>query len=271
MRPLELRLRERPRQRVDMAALTPDRLAGKRTEDVRRVPLWLGNRRVAAGELFAVAGEVGDHIVIQSDSDRLDAIGMGMTRGRILVDGQAGACVGRQMHGGSVHVTGDTGMLAGSGMTGGSLRIDGRAGDFLGGAAAGERRGMRGGRIHVKGDAGDRVGDHQRRGIILIEGDAGGYCGSRMVAGTIVVLGRCGTGTGLGMRRGTLLLTAEPELPPTFNDNGSHDLGFLALLYRELAQDEDPFFSSLHRRGTRVRRWLGDLACGGRGEVLLLP
>ena len=270
MKPLELRLRERPHQRLDMAALTPDRLAGRRTDDVLRVPLWLGNQRLQAGDLFAVSGEVGDHLVIESDSDRLDAIGSGMTRGHILVDGNAGACTGRQMRGGTIHVTGNTGILAGSGMTGGALRIDGHAGDFLGGAAAGERQGMRGGRIHVRGDAGDRAGDHQRRGSILIEGDAGACCGSRMVAGTIVVLGRCGTGTGLGMRRGTLLLTAEPDLPPTFNDNGTRDLGFLALLYRELAQVEGPF-PGLHRRGTRVRRWLGDLACDGRGEVLVLP
>lgn len=270
MSALELRLRERPRQRIDMAALTPDRLAGRRTDDVRRVPLWLGNRQIAAGDLFAVSGEVGDHLVIQSDSDRLDAIGHRMTRGQILVDGQAGACLGRQMSGGLLHVTGDAGIFAGSAMAGGTLRIDGCAGDFLGGAMAGERQGMRGGRVHVRGDAGDRVGDHQRRGIILIEGNAGDYCGARMVAGTIAVLGRSGAGVGLAMRRGTLLLTTEPDLPPTFNDSGTHELGFLALLYRELEQGEGPF-SLLHRRGSRVRRWLGDLACDGKGEVLLLP
>ena len=270
MSPLELQLRERPRQRIDMAAFTPDRIAGKRLEDVRRIPLWQGKQRMPAGDLFSISGEVGDHIIIQSDSDRLDAIGSGMTHGRILVDGQAGAYLGRQMSGGRIHVTGAAGIFAGHGMSGGTLRIDGRAGDFLGAAIAGERQGMRGGRIHVKGDAGDRVGDHQRRGTILIEGGAGDYCGSRMVAGTIAVLGHIGAGAGLAMHRGTLLLGAAPQLPATFNDNGTHDLDFLGLLYRDLQQSEGPF-SRLYERGIRVRRWLGDLACGGKGEILILP
>ena len=270
MSPLRLQLRELPRQRIDMSDFTPDRMAGKRLDDVRRIVVWQGNERLSAGDLFSISGDVGDDIVIQSDSDRVDAIGNGMSRGRILVDGRAGAYAGRRMSGGRIHVTGDAGIFAGSGMSGGTLRIDGRAGDFLGAGIAGERRGMRGGRIHVRGDAGDRVGDHQRRGIILVEGDVGDYCGSRMVAGTIAVLGAVGTGTGLAMHRGTLLLTTDPGLPATFNDNGVHNLDFLGLLYRELQQSEGPF-SSLYGRGNRVRRWLGDLACGGKGEVLVLP
>jgi formylmethanofuran dehydrogenase subunit C len=268
MTALTLRLRERPRQRIDMAGFTPERLEGKHRDAVAQIPIWQGNRQIPAGELFAITGEDPDHIVVQSDSDRLDGIGTGMTRGEILVEGRAGAYLGREMRGGEVHVKGDAGVFAGSGMSGGMLRIDGDADDFLGAAVSGERRGMRGGRIHVKGRAGDRVGDHQRRGIVLIEGDAGDYCGSRMVAGTIVVLGAVGAAAGLAMHRGTLLLAREPELPPTFNDNGVHDLGFLSLLAGDLRHYDGPF-SCLQERGIRVRRWLGDLACNGKGEVLV--
>ena len=268
MTALTLQLIDTPLPRIDLAAFTPDTLAGKSAEAIRRLPLWVGNQEVTAGDLFAVSGADTDDLLIRSDSDRLDGIGTGMTRGSIRIEGRAGAYLGRQQRGGAIEVSGDAGPFAGSGMSGGTLRIGGNAGDFLGAAIAGERRGMRGGRIEVLGNAGDRVGDHQRRGQILIHGDAGDYCGSRMVAGTILVLGRTGANTGLAMRRGTLLLTAEPNLPPTFNDNGTQDLGFLALLTRDLAA-AGASFAHLQGRGTQVRRWLGDLGYGGQGEVLV--
>lgn len=268
MSALTLQLRDTPPTRIDCSAYTPDGLAGRTLDEIRRLPLWVGNRVLETGELFAVDGDDPEEILIRSDSDRLDGIGTGMTRGRIRVEGQAGAYLGRQMRAGSVEVSGDAGIFAGSGMSGGCLRIGGNAGDFLGAAIPGDRRGMRGGRIEVLGSTGDRVGDHQRRGQILIAGDAGAYCGSRLVAGTILVLGRTGANLGFAMRRGTLLLAAEPELPPTFNANGTQDLGFLALLARDLASASGPF-AQIADRGSRVRRWLGDLGYGGQGEVLV--
>ena len=265
---LTLKLREPPRQRVDLAAFTPDRLAEKTVEEIRRIPLWLGNRQVDTGDLFRVDGGDTDSILIQADSDRLDGIGTGMTRGQILVEGRAGAYLGREMRGGVVRVAGDAGMFAGMAMAGGILRIDGDCGDFLGAAIPGERVSMRGGLIAVRGNAGDRVGDRLRRGTILVAGDAGDCCASRMGAGTIAVLGTTGTQAGLAMRRGTLLLAVEPILPPTFNDNGVHHMGFLTLFAHSLTALEEPF-SRLQERGTRVQRWLGDLGYAGKGEVLI--
>ena len=268
MSALTLTLRECPRQRLDLSAFTPDVLAGKSLAEIQSLPLWLDNRQTAAGNLFAIEGDELDRIVIQSDSDRLDGIGAGMTRGTLIVEGRAGAYLGQGMRGGELRVSGDAGIFAGTGMTGGVLRIDGDAGDFLGAAIPGDRRGMRGGRIEVRGNAGDRVGDHQRRGVILIAGDAGDYCGSRLGAGTILVLGRTGANVGFAMRRGTLLLTGEPDLPPSFNDNGPQDLSFLRLLTRSWRSLDAPF-DALDTRGTRVHRWLGDLSGGGRGEILV--
>lgn len=268
MSPLTLRLRAPPVPHLDLAAFTPDRLAGLSPDAIRRLPLWVGNRASAVGDLFDVGGADSETLVIQSESDRLDWIGAGMTRGRVLVEGRAGAYLGRGLRGGLIEVTGDAGPFAGSRQSGGTLRIRGNAGDFLGAAVPGERRGLCGGRLEVWGSAGDRVGDHQRRGSILIAGDVGDYCASRMVAGTILVLGRTGAWTGFGMRRGTLLLGEAPALPPTFNHSGTWDLGFLSLLIRDLASAGGPF-AALAGRGTRVRRWVGDLAADGRGEVLV--
>jgi formylmethanofuran dehydrogenase subunit C len=265
---LTLTLREPPAQRVDMGAFTPDRLAGLSAEEVRRIPLWQGRRQVPAGDLFQVEGTDTQQILIRAESDRLDGIGTGMTRGVILVEGQAGAYLGREMRGGTIRVTGNSGILAGTAMSGGQVQIEGSCGDFLGAALPGERGPMRGGLLLVHGNAGDRVGDSLRRGIILIAGNAGDYCASRMGAGTVAVLGAVGIQVGLGMRRGSVLLTAEPRLPPTFNDNGIHHLGFLRLLTQSPELAADPF-AALRERGTRVRRWLGDLGYGGKGEVLV--
>jgi len=269
MSALTLQLRQPLRQRLDMSQFTPQQLTDKGLKEIVRLPLWLGNQQVNAAELFSVSGSDPQNIVIQSDSDRLDHIGAGMAGGRIRVEGCAGAYLGRSMSGGALQVDGDSGVFTGSGMSGGSIHIAGGAGDFLGAGIAGERHGMRGGRIAVTGNAGDRVGDQLRRGTILVGGDSGDYCASRMIAGTIVILGQAGIQTGLAMRRGTLLLTREPaSLPATFNDNGCHDLGFLPLLTRNL-EDGGAAFSGLSQRGGRVRRWLGDLGCDGKGEVLV--
>ncbi len=175
MKPLTLRLLDRPVHRLDMSAFTPERLAGRAPEEIGQIPIWQGNRQRPAGELFRVTGRDPADIRIETDSDRLDGIGAGMTRGSITVEGRAGAYLGRAMQGGDLRVLGDTGIFAGSAMSGGSLRVDRSCGDYLGAPIPGERHGMRGGLIEVRGNAGDRAGDRLRRGTILIAGSAGDY------------------------------------------------------------------------------------------------
>ncbi|MES9970935.1 MAG: formylmethanofuran dehydrogenase subunit C [Candidatus Thiodiazotropha sp.] len=265
---LTLKLRERLSQRVDMSPFLPEALAGKQADEIARIPLWLGNRKVDSGELFAIDGKGSEQILIQSECDCLDRIGANMTGGNIRIEGNAGAYLGCGMRSGVIQVSGNLGVGGGCAMSGGTLIIEGNAGDFLGGAITGERQGMRGGTIVLKGNAGHRAGDLMRRGTILIGGACGDYCGSRMVAGSVVVLGQCGFQTGMGMRRGTLILTQQPNsMPATFNDNGRQDLNFLPLLTQSF-KDHAPF-SKLRDRGSQVHRWLGDLSCDGKGEILI--
>ena len=269
MSALTLRLKQPVRQRLDMSPFTLQQLIGMDQNEIARIPLWQGNQMVPTGELFSIEGTDPADIIIHSDSDRLDHIGSGMVEGHIRVEGQAGAYLGCSMRGGYLHVQGNTGIAAGCAMSAGTLYIEGNAGDFLGGAIIGERQGMRGGKIIVKGNAGDRAGDLLRRGTILIGGDSGDYCASRMVAGTVVVLGQTGIQTGLAMHRGTLLLTEQPaSMPATFNPNGRHNLNFLSLLTRSF--HDEKIFANLIDRGGRVQRWLGDLGCDGKGEILVL-
>ena len=149
------------------------------------------------------------------------------------------------------------------------MLIHGNAGDFLAAAIPGEKYGLLGGTIIVNGCVGDRTGDRMRRGLILIEGDAGDFCASRMLAGTIAVIGKCGTGTGTGMKRGTLIL-AQPlsTILATFSNCGTHNLLYLNLLYKSWSKYHSKFSEFSGR--TRVHRFMGDISCGGKAEILFL-
>jgi formylmethanofuran dehydrogenase subunit C len=128
---------------------------------------------------------------------------------------------------------------------------------------------MAGGVVIVKGNVGDRVGDHLRRGAILIEGNAGNYLGSRMTAGTIAVLGEVGAHLGYAMNRGTVLLARTPaSIPATFNDCGTHTLGFIPLLLKGF-QGLETRFSEMSDTLKRVRRYAGDMCGLGKGEILV--
>jgi formylmethanofuran dehydrogenase subunit C len=271
MSDLVLRLRAAPAFRLDLSPLTPDRLAGQSIDAIARTPLTYGRRSVPVGEWFDVRGSAGASIVIEGDGTRLDRIGADMQNGLLRVEGNAGAYLGIGMRGGRIEVSGGVDAYAACGMAGGLVRIGGDAGDFLGAALPGEHRGMRGGVVIVAGRVADRAGDHMRRGLILAESGCGDYCASRMQGGTIASLGPCGAHPGFAMHRGTLLLAGPGPSPgPTFNDAGELALGFLGLLARSW-KELPSRFASLNRPSLRVRRWVGDLAFGGQGELIHWP
>jgi formylmethanofuran dehydrogenase subunit C len=267
---LVLTLKAPPPAGVDLSPLVPERLAGLGARGIEALHLECAGRIIPAGELFSVSGEAAGELIIEGGSGRLDRIGQGMARGAIMVRGDAGAYVGRGLRGGSITVEGNAGAYCGSGMKEGMIRIRGNAGDFLGAALPGEHRGMQGGIVLVQGNAGDRAGDRMRRGMLLIEGGCGDYCASRMGAGTIAVLGPAGANLGFAMRRGTVILSHGAHLPPTFGDFGTHDLGFLRLLQGAWRSGvPGSRFAAIGDNAVRVRRFVGDLANGGKGEVLV--
>ncbi len=268
MSALILTLKETPRQRVDLSPLAPDFLKGKSSVEISAIELSIGNRRLRVGELFSLSGDDSSSLVIKNSCDKLDRIGQAMNTGSITVHGDAGAYLGFAMKNGAVTVHGNVGAYAASGMKNGLLHIRGNTDDFLAAAIPGDRHGMVGGMVIVTGNAGDRVGDYMRRGAVLIEGNAGDYCASRMLAGTIAVLGKAARLAGHSMKRGTLLLNSMPtELPATFNDCGTHHLNYLTLLIKSW-QSLDSKFALLEPR-SRVRRYMGDLANAGKGEILV--
>jgi len=262
-----LELRQAPPLRVDLRGVTPAALATLTSAEVERLPVGHGNTLQPLGEFFRVTPADDEMLVLAGDLTRFDRIGWQMDGGRILVDGGAGHCVGGGMRAGDLQVRGDAGLLAACEMAGGVLRIDGDVDDWAGAPLPGSMDGMRGGTLVVAGRAGARFGDRMRRGTAVVFGDAGDFLASRMVAGTIALGGRAGAHVGYGMRRGSVVFAGPaPAIPPTFAAAIADAAVFWQLLARDLAR-HGGVFAALP--GRRIGRHLGDLASGGKGELIL--
>ena len=259
-------LRAQPSQRLDLSALTPDRLAGLTESEIAAIELQTTRERVCVGDVFRL--QMGDaaQLVFAGGSERFDRVGLAMTRGAIRVEGDVGIQAGRLMSGGRLDIAGNAGPWAASRLKGGVVEIGGAAGSRLGGPLAGETSGMRGGIVVVRGDAGARAADRLRRGIIIIEGRTGAQPGSRMIAGTLILRRRAGLLPGYLMARGSIIAAEDCEqMSPSFSDCGVHDL----VATRLMADFIRPYSAELAAMLRRPwRRFLGDMAVIGKGEIL---
>ena len=260
-------LKAEPPVRVALDGLIPERLAELSPAEIERLPLVVGRRRELVGDWFRV--EAGDpaQLQIEGNCRRLDRIGAGMSTGSIAVTGDAGAYLGIGMSGGALSVAGAAGFGTATELRGGIVRIGGDTGDALGGSLPGAASGMRGGTVIVAGNAGAEAGRRLRRGLLVIGGNAGVACGAEMIAGTVVLGGSVGIHPGAAMRRGSIIaLGGAARIGPTFGDCGLHDLLILKLLARHLA---GLGLGALAARLGPLRRWMGDTAVAGKGELLL--
>jgi formylmethanofuran dehydrogenase subunit C len=264
---LFLKARSGFKDRLDASALTAALATATTAADVAQAPLTSGAHAIKVGDVFDVSGTCGGGIVIETGAARLDGIATGLTSSIIIVEGDVGARAGRNMRGGRLEIKGDAGDHLATGMKGGVVHVTGSAADGVGALSPGLRFGMTGGTVVIDGNVGTRAGDRMRRGLILVRGMTGAAAGSRMVGGTIVAEGGLGADPGQLMRRGTLIAPHAERLTDTFSDCGSHDLVILKLMWRawavqlgHLAPKPIPAL---------VRRFAGDLATIGKGEVLL--
>jgi len=255
---------------VEADGLTPEGLSGRTAAEVARLPLPVGNRDAAVGDLFAVGDADTSTLTFDGDVSCVRGIGRGLAGGSIVVRGRAGALLGAGMSGGSIVVEGDAGDWAGAEAVGGLLRIRGDAGDHLGSALPGGRLGMRGGVILVDGSAGVDAGRRMRRGLIAVGGRSGAGFGRDLIAGSVFGFGSVGRYAGLGMKRGTVAALGEisPAVGPSFAAAGRFRLPFLTVYLNRLAAWG--FAVPAGVSGAEVGRYNGDLAVGGRGEVLVL-
>lgn len=266
MSAMRLVLRGPPSQRLDMSALTPDRLAGMEVAAIERLALHTTREVAHVGDVFAVhAGDPGS-MVIEGGSARLDRVGEAMRSGTLHVEGAVGAYAGRKLAGGRLTISGDAGPFAASGMADGHIEIGGDAGARLGGPMAGERAGMRGGVVIVRGRADERAGERLRRGLVIVGGNVGRHAGCAMIAGTLVICGEAADGAGVLMRRGTIVLARTAPLLPTFVALGVGALVFRRLLTRAL---EPLHAEAAALAAAATRRFGGDMATIGKGEIFM--
>ncbi|SAL76047.1 Formyltransferase/hydrolase complex Fhc subunit C [Caballeronia peredens] len=276
MKAITLRVKNTPGCRVDGSNLLPAALAASAPDALPRIVLQGAGETCTLGDLFDIDIEQADadkpSLTIEGDAHWFDRLGANMSEGSLTVHGDAGDYAGMKMSGGELHITGDAGLFAACEMQGGRLSIHGNAGDFAAGALPGDMEGMSGGTLAIRGNAGARLADRMRRGTVLVGGDAGDFAASRLIAGTVCIGGKVGAHLGYGMRRGTVLLTNAPSsVPPTFTEGGRGFDVFWLLVTRMLARESAPGFAPFATLAGNVlpRRYVGDLAVDGRGELLI--
>ena len=268
--PLTLTFRHPSAAPLEVDSIRIESVRSQSLDEVLRTPVHRGNRSLPFGDFFEASGSACDDetIVWQGDLRKVKRIGAGLSRGRVIVEGDAGMHLGAEMTGGDVEVHGDVGDWAGAQMQGGTIHIRGNAGNLVGAAYRGSRKGMTGGEILIDGNAGHELGRAMRRGIIAVGGDVGDFVGTNMIAGTVYVCGNCGIRHGAGMKRGTIALLGPnaPELLPTFRYACDMEPMFLGLYVRRVSALG--WRSASGQPLTPVRRYCGDILEVGKGEIL---
>ena len=265
---LTLTLKNMPEVPVEADAISPDRLEGLSAAQAAALAVLYGNRRAQLGDFFAIEGRGDGEVRVVGDLRRVKRIGAGMSRGRMVIEGDAGMHLGTGMSGGSILVKGNAGDSLGVEMLGGVITVTGSAGHLIGSAIRGGSVGVRGGEIIVHGNVGNETGSGMRRGLIAVGGNAGDFTGVNLLAGTIVVLGELGWRSGAGMKRGTIVSTRPADVLPTFSYACTYRPVMLRLVLSHLRESglavTDAQFNG------RYARWSGDAVEMNRGEILLL-
>jgi formylmethanofuran dehydrogenase subunit C len=253
---------------VDLEGVTPFSLRAKSLDEIRRLEVLQGNRRVSLGDLFQVSGDHSDaQIRFDGDLRSVHHIGSNMDGGEIVVNGDAGHHLGAGMASGTIAIAGNSSDWVGAEMKGGVISIRGSVGDHAGAAYPGSKRGMTEGSILIRGGAGHGVGRSMRRGLVAIGGTCGGDLGFGMIAGTILAFGACRGPVGAEMRRGTIGLFG-PDAPPflpTFRRAGRFRPRFLSLIEREL--NRLGFEAARGMSDRDLTLYHGDLLSLAKGEV----
>jgi formylmethanofuran dehydrogenase subunit C len=264
---LTLRLKAPATERINLAGITPAKLASLSSHEIASLNVGIEKGGLALGDAFHISGSASETLIIEGAGAALDFVGGGLDKGSIRVIGNVGAYAARKMTGGKLEIRGNAGNYLASGATGGRIYVSGNAGDNLGGVLPGDRFGMQGGIAVIEGNVGARAGEKMRRGTVIVRGKTGDGTGTRMIGGTIWAEGGIGPAPGLMMRRGTLIGPSVERLLPTFVDCGKHDLVIVRILARylkatlgDLAPKPMPLF---------VQKLAGDMAAIGRGEILL--
>ena len=236
---------------VEAENISPDKFAPLNIEQIKRLTVWQGNRKMMLSDLFTVDGDdapaKAEELTIRLVGDffQVKRIGEGMTAGLVEAQGSVGMHAGNNMLGGLLSIAGNADDWLAREMRGGKVVVMGNVGNYVGSGYRGEKCGMRGGEVEVKGSAGAYLGEHLCGGIIRITGDAGDFPGAANQGGTIFI----GGGTylpGAEMSKGTITVKGEAKVLPSFQR-------------LEIVQVD----------GLTYQKYAGDNVDNGKGELLV--
>jgi formylmethanofuran dehydrogenase subunit C len=264
---ITLTLVEQPPVPLEAETISPDVVADLSHDAIRALPVYLGKRQRRLDDFFRIEGEASEELELRGDAGKVKWIGRAMTRGRIVVRGNAGMHLGAYMTGGMIEVFGDASDWVGGEMAGGLIRVHGSAGGQTGAAYRGSSSGMRDGTILIGGSAGLEVGMRMKRGTIVVAGRVRDFAGLQMKGGTIVLGGGAELRTGAWMMRGTIISLEPIPLLPTFAYACSYVPTFIRLYARHL--ESFGFHLPSHEVSGAYRRYTGDRSVPGKGEILV--
>jgi formylmethanofuran dehydrogenase subunit C len=265
---ITLTLKEQPSVPLEAECLSPDVMAALSSDAIRGLPVFLGKRQCRLDDFFDVDGEASDEIEIRGDAGKVKWIGRSMTRGRVVVHGNAGMHLGAYMKGGAIEVTGSASDWVGAEMTNGLIRIGGNAGGQVGAAYRGSLKGMRDGTILIEGSAGLEIGMRMRRGVIAVKGPVRDFAGLQMKGGTIILGSGAELRTGAWMVRGTIISLGPLKLLPTFLRACTYNPDFVRVYARHL-QKTLGLAVPFEKTAGSYERYCGDSAVPGKGEILV--
>lgn len=257
--------------RINATILTPEYCRSFSEKQLASKTLPSSDGEIAIGDLFKIEQDSSNALLISGDCEHFDYMGAEMSEGHLKVEGSVGDYAAAAMRGGQIEISSDAGHYTACGMCGGTVIVEGNAGNATGGASIGAVQGMSGGTVLVLGNAADRTASLMRRGLVVVCGNNGDYAAANMKAGNLIVLRKNGKRCAYGMHRGTVLLSdaryAE-HLGDTFiSQPYNYNMDFLILIYKHIGR-LSPTLQSLPRKKL-MRRYIGDLAVAGKGEVLV--
>lgn len=251
---------------IEAECISPDNFEGKNLHEIKNLEVFYGNKKKRLSDFFDVSGD-SEEIIIDGDVSLVKYIGYKMTKGKIVVRGNAGMHLGAEMKGGKILVEGNVSDWCGAEMKGGEIWIKGNAKNYLGAAYRGSKWGMNRGLIVCEGSCGNEVGFLMKRGTIVIYKNTGEFAGSHMKGGTIVCFGNFGERVGAQMNRGTLIAYNPPKLLKTFCYNSIYNPTWLRFFLKDLKNLNLPvqenYITGLYER------YNGDITELGKGEILV--
>ncbi len=205
--------------------ISPNNIAGKSIEDIKKITILKGNREKLLGDFFDVSGSSAENpadikIIINGNMERVKYLGSAMTAGEIIIKGNAGMHTGDDMKGGKITTEGNCADFCAMEIKGGEFEVKGSAGNYLAAAKRGTWRGSSGGKVIVHGNCGAESCSwlHGKSIIINIKGNAGAYLGTHMNLGTIIVDGEVAPRVGGEMSGGKIIINGKlSELLPSFS------------------------------------------------------